>query len=67
MTWKRPQDNYPCECGSVVKHARNPGHPLNYDEQLEEFYISFTQEGEEGRQIVYFCCFCGGKLPASKR
>lgn len=67
MTWRRPQDNYPCECGSVARNAENTDHPLQFDPVLEEYYLRYGNGDDEVRQVVYFCLFCGGKLPASKR
>ena len=53
-----------CDCGYLERFSREPGHPIRWDESLNEYYIGY---GNSGRTMVYYCPFCGGSTPKSRR
>jgi hypothetical protein len=59
-----PERKEICDC-RVLQHAsREPGHPIRWDEKLQEYYIAY---GKSGRMMIYYCPFCGGSTPKSRR
>jgi hypothetical protein len=59
------QRNENCHCGTVESLASNRQSPIRYDEKLNEYNL-VSGDGEVHYRL-YFCFFCGGKLPASRR
>lgn len=57
-------DRHPCNCDSLEVASKDPDHPIGWDAELHEYYIAC---GDAGRQVVYFCMFCGGQAPKSRR
>lgn len=53
-----------CDCGNLERFSREPGHAIRWDESLNEFYIA---HGNSGRTMLYYCPFCGGSTPESRR
>ena len=53
-----------CDCGVLEKASQEPNHPIRWDERLNEYYIA---NGGSGRMMVYYCPFCGGSTPQSRR
>ncbi len=53
-----------CDCGTLERCSREPGHPIRFDPELNEYHIAF---GDEGQMMIYFCPFCGGEVPKSRR
>jgi hypothetical protein len=53
-----------CDCGNLERFSRERGHPIRWDESLNEFYIA---HGNSGRTMLYYCPFCGGSTPKSRR
>jgi hypothetical protein len=51
-----------CDCRSL---SDDPGIPIEFDPGLNEFHIMHRSPG--GYMPVYFCPFCGGSAPESKR
>jgi len=48
-----------------LEHAsKEPDHTIRWDERLNEYYIV---HGKSGRLMVYYCPFCGGSTPKSRR
>ena len=54
-----------CACGTVAELASDRNCPIVYDHSLNEYNL--VSEDGKVRYRLYFCFFCGGKLPESKR
>lgn len=59
-----PQRKDICDCGVLEQMADNPTNPVEFDAELNEFHI--THSGG-GYSMIYYCPFCGGSAPKSKR
>jgi hypothetical protein len=59
-----PERKDVCDCGALENASKEPNHPIRWDERMNEYYIA---TGECGRMMVYYCPFCGGKTPESRR
>jgi len=58
----------PCTCGYLETAARQPEHPISFDEQFNEYQIEVDAPSQGKVQVViYHCPFCGGAAPASRR
>ena len=56
-----------CNCGLPKRWTKGPPHfPLKYDEEMNEYSIARGQN-KDREALMYYCFFCGGKLPKSKR
>jgi hypothetical protein len=53
-----------CDCGILENASKEPDHAIRWDEQMNEYYIAY---GNSGRMMVYYCPFCGGSTPESRR
>src|SRR6185503_20397375 len=53
-----------CDCGVLEKASQEPNHPIRWDEKLNEYFIAYRSGG---RMMVYYCPFCGGSTPQSRR
>ena len=59
-----PQRKDICDCGNLERMADNPKCPVEFAADLNEYHIV----GEEGAYwLVYYCSFCGGTMPKSRR
>ena len=56
----------PCQCGSLERAAENPDSLVVFDTMTNEYHIVDTVHGRS-ELVVYYCFFCGGKAPISKR
>src|SRR5438105_11201887 len=54
-----------CQCGTVESLASDRQSPIEYDKKLNEYNLVSREEKVHYR--LYFCFFCGGKLPESRR
>jgi hypothetical protein len=54
-----------CHCGTVESLASDRRTPVEYDKELNEYNLIVRDKKIFYR--MYFCFFCGGKLPESKR
>lgn len=54
----------PCKCGWLERQSDDPGNPVVFDQDLEEFNIT---RSDGGILRVYHCPWCGGAAPLSKR
>ena len=54
-----------CHCGTVESLAADRQFAIEYDKKLNEYNLVSRDETFYYR--LYFCFFCGGKLPESKR
>ena len=58
----------PCECNWFTHAVAEPGVPVEFDEELNEYHLVYTSTGGgQGRMQMYFCPFCGGTSPRSRR
>lgn len=53
-----------CDCGSLEHMADEPSCPVEFDAKLKEYHIAH-QDG--GYSMIYYCPFCGGSAPKSRR
>jgi hypothetical protein len=67
MTRDHPQENSPCECGVLEKAAEDAANPIIFDVELNEYQLEYEPPKGRAKMMIYFCPFCGGKAPASKR
>ena|SRR5215813_158235 len=63
----KPGSGPKCRCGSLDREARKPDSPIKFDTEMNEYYISYFDGGEETKLRVYHCMFCGGAAPDSFR
>ena len=53
-----------CDCGVLENASKEPDSPIRWDDRLNEYHIVDTKGGE---MMVYYCPFCGGSTPKSRR
>lgn len=53
-----------CDCGVLERMADEPKFPIEFDAALNEYHITC---GDGGHAMIYYCPFCGGSTPKSKR
>ncbi len=53
-----------CKCGGLENASKEADHAIRWDERMNEYYIAY---GKGGRMMVYYCPFCGGRTPESRR
>jgi hypothetical protein len=56
----RPKKTDECKCGMLGRMAEDPGDPIKFDLQLNEYHIE--RQGNGGYSLIHFCPFCGGAL-----
>ncbi len=54
-----------CNCGALENASKEPDHAIRWDEEMNEYYIAYGSSG--GRMMIYYCPFCGGSAPESRR
>ena len=59
-----PQRKEVCDCGNLERMADDPKCPVEFDAELNEYHI--TRQGG-GYSMIYYCPFCGGSTPKSRR
>ena len=59
-----PERKDKCDCGVLESASREPGHAIRWDDELKEYYIAY---GESCQMMIYYCPFCGGSTPESRR
>lgn len=59
-----PERKEICDCGSLERASKEPDHAIRWDEKMNEYYIAY---GKGGKMCVYYCPFCGGRTPESRR
>jgi len=55
-----------CCCGLPEKWARDPLFPVRYRAEVGEYEIIHGKDGNFAA-CMYYCFFCGGKIPGSTR
>lgn len=63
MAWPEQQTN--CNCDRLRWAASEPSVPIAFDARLGEYHLE-RRDGDS-YEIVFFCPFCGGRTPESKR
>jgi hypothetical protein len=53
-----------CDCGVLERASRKSDHAIRWDDSMNEYYIA---HGKNGRMMIYYCPFCGGSTPKSRR
>jgi hypothetical protein len=53
-----------CKCGVLENASKEVDSAIRWDERMNEYYIA---NGKHGRMMVYYCPFCGGRTPDSRR
>jgi hypothetical protein len=56
-----------CRCQTLERQADDPTTPLVFDRKTDEYHILREGGTKAGYAVVYYCFFCGGRAPASKR
>ena len=59
-----PQRKDICDCGVLERASHEAEHSIRWDERMNEYFIA---HGKSGRMMVYYCPFCGGSTPKSRR
>ena len=59
------KNNGKCQCRTVEHLVSDPQCPIEHDQELNEYNL--VSRDKKSRYRLYYCFFCGGKLPASKR
>jgi hypothetical protein len=59
-----PERKETCDCGHLERASKEPDHAIRWDEKMNEYYIAY---GKGGKMCVYYCPFCGGRTPESRR
>ena len=59
-----PQRREICDCGILEDASRKSDHPIRWDDSMNEYFIA---HGRSGRMMIYYCPFCGGSTPKSRR
>jgi hypothetical protein len=58
----------PCSCGYLERSASDPNTPIQFNGNLNEYYIEHeVAKGAKVRTLIYHCPFCGGMAPESRR
>ena len=53
-----------CDCGVLERASKEPEHPIRFDPKLNEYHIALKGGVI---MIIYYCPFCGGRVPESRR
>jgi hypothetical protein len=53
-----------CDCGVLTRASMEPAHPIRFDPEMNEYFISYANQG---KMHIYYCPFCGGRTPKSRR
>jgi hypothetical protein len=59
-----PKELGVCKCNWLTHAAEDPKCPVEFDSELNEFHIV---RGPQDHMMIYYCPFCGGAAPKSKR
>ena len=54
-----------CDCTTLERAANDPKCPIEFDAELNEYHI--TRGSLNDYMLVYYCPFCGGTTPKSRR
>lgn len=59
-----PREKGVCKCGLLEQMADDPDCPVEFDAALREYPLISTGDGHI---MIYYCPFCGGRTPRSRR
>jgi hypothetical protein len=59
-----PERKEICDCGALENASKEADHPIRWDDRMNEYYLAY---GKDGRMMIYYCLFCGGRTPESRR
>lgn len=60
-----PKEKGDCKCSVLQRLSDDPTCPVEFDAKLNEYHI--TKIGVSGYSMIYYCPFCGGSAPKSRR
>jgi len=63
-TMPPPKEKGTCNCEWLERKADDPTTPIEFDAKLNEYHIVC---GPKNFLMIYYCPFCGGAAPKSKR
>lgn len=61
----QPNNRPECNCGALARMTGDPTNSIEFDARLNEYHI--MRRGGSGYSLIYFCPFCGGPVPKSRR
>src|SRR6185369_12378847 len=59
-----PKERGACKCEWLERAADDPKCPVEFDAELNEYHLV---RGPEDYMLIYYCPYCGGSAPKSKR
>lgn len=59
-----PKEKGACKCEWLERAADDPKCPVEFDAELNEYHLV---RGPKDHMMIYYCPFCGGSAPKSKR
>ena len=59
-----PKEKGACKCEWLERAAEDPKCPVEFDAELNEYHLV---RGPKDHMMIYYCPFCGGSAPKSKR
>jgi hypothetical protein len=57
------RENIALSCGHMDQHRQNDWASIQYDDRFDEYWVP----AGPARQTLFYCPWCGEKLPDSKR
>lgn len=66
MPWKFSSAD-PCECDWFGRAVAEPGVPIAFDSDMNEYHLVHDGPRGPGRMVLRYCPFCGGSAPKSRR
>jgi len=58
-----PERKEICDCGTLERCSKKAMHPIRFDARMNEYHLHH----ERGQMMIYYCPFCGGRPPLSRR
>ncbi len=66
MTRSHPEANFPCDCRTLDSAADEPDIPIIFSANTNEYQLVHGDDNQS-RMLLYYCPFCGGRTPDSRR
>jgi hypothetical protein len=60
-------DPYDCDCRWLERAANDPSNPIEFDAEVNEYYLRAGKSDAHARHVIRFCPWCGGDAPVSHR
>jgi hypothetical protein len=67
MTRANSDADFPCVCGVIERATDEPDIPIIFDKMTNEFQLKCGPENRRRSITLYYCYFCGGRMPESRR